>query len=89
MKTSQKWMYTLLLWIFGALVMSVAFGDGAGGTLIQAVIQIGLTIYIWTRPNVSDLNDENKDKEQRNSPKKIEKKHQKVSGYINGEKPAL
>lgn len=63
MKTSQKWMYTLLLWIFGALVMSVAFGDGAGGTLIQAVIQIGLTIYIWTRPNVSDLNDENKDKE--------------------------
>ncbi len=53
MKTSQKWIYTIVLWVFGALLMSVAFGDGAGGTLIQAVIQIGLTIYIWTRPNVS------------------------------------
>ncbi len=53
MKTSQKWIYTIVLWVFGALLMSVAFGDGAGGTLIQAVIQIGLTIYIWTRSNVS------------------------------------
>lgn len=63
MKTSQKWMYTIALWVFGALIMSVAFGDGAGGTLIQAVIQIGLTVYIWTRPNVSDSSDVNKDKE--------------------------
>lgn len=63
MKTSQKWMHTLVLWIFGALLMSAAFGDGAGGTLVQAVIQIGLTIYIWTRPNISDNNNVEKEKE--------------------------
>ena len=62
MKTSQKWMYTLALWFFGALIMSVAFGDGTGGTIIQAVIQIGLTIYIWTRPNISDANNVEKEK---------------------------
>jgi hypothetical protein len=62
LKTSQKWLYTLVLWIFGALIMSVAFGDDVGGTLIQAVIQIGLTIYIWTRPHNSDARNVEKEK---------------------------
>lgn len=50
MNNRDKWIYTIILWIFGALFMSLVFGDGVSGTLIQAVIQIGLTIFIWTRP---------------------------------------
>jgi len=46
----SKIMYTLVLWVFWAMIASAIFGEGSLGILIQGVIQIGGTIYIWTRP---------------------------------------
>ena len=52
MSTVKKILLTLALWMFGGLTISMIFGDGSMGTIIQGAILIGGTIYIWTRPKI-------------------------------------
>jgi hypothetical protein len=48
--TASKIGWTILIWVFWAFFASAIFGDGSSGTIIQGLVQIGGTIYVWTRP---------------------------------------
>lgn len=57
MNIGEKLAYTIVLWVFGALLISFVFGDGPIGSIIQIVIQFGLTVFIWTRPSALKQDD--------------------------------
>lgn len=48
----DKWLYTFGLWFGWAIFASFVFGDGPIGTIIQGVVQIGGTIYVWKQPTI-------------------------------------
>lgn len=46
----SKILITVFLWFGWAFIASIMFGDGDIGTIIQGVVQLGGTFYIWMQP---------------------------------------